>query len=123
MFLLLAGFFLPAVAIILMSMPWMFGCDLRTWQLIVVILPVLTQTDINLVWFGVVLTINEIGLIHPPVGLNIFVIRGVAPEIPLHEVMWGVLPFVIIMMLFIVLLVVVPQIATWLPDLLMGKAL
>lgn len=109
-FLLLAGFFMPAVAIILMSMPF--------------ILPVLQQNHIDLVWFGVMLTINlEIGLIHPPVGLNIFVIRGVAPEIPLGEVMWGVLPFVVLMVLFIVLLAFVPQIATWLPDLLMGKAL
>ncbi len=109
-FLLLAGFFMPAVAIILMSMPF--------------ILPVLVQNHIDLIWFGVVLTINlEIGLIHPPVGLNIFVIRGVAPEIPLSEVMWGVLPFVVMMILFIVLLTFVPQIATWLPDLLMGPAL
>ncbi len=109
-FLLLAGFFMPAVAIILMSMPF--------------ILPVLTQNHIDLVWFGVILTINlEIGLIHPPVGLNIFVIRGVAPEIPLRDVMWGVLPFVAIMMLFIALLTVFPQIATWLPTALMGPVL
>lgn len=109
-FLLLAGFFMPAVAIILMSMPF--------------ILPVLTQNHIDLVWFGVILTINlEIGLIHPPVGLNIFVIRGVAPEIPLRDIMWGVMPFVAIMMLFIALLTVFPQIATWLPTALMGPAL
>jgi C4-dicarboxylate transporter DctM subunit len=107
LFLLLAGFFMPAVAIILMSMPFM--------------LPVLTQNNIDLVWFGVVLTINlEIGLIHPPVGLNLFVIRGISPEVPLHEVMWGVLPFIAIMVLFIALLVVFPEIATWLPDTLMG---
>ncbi len=109
-FLLLAGFFMPAVAVILMSMPF--------------ILPVLSQNHIDLVWFGVVLTINlEIGLIHPPVGLNIFVIRGIAPEIPLRDIMWGVLPFVVIMILFIAVLTVFPHIATWLPDRLMGRAL
>lgn len=109
LFLLMAGFFMPAVAIILMSMPF--------------ILPVLNQNHIDLVWFGVVLTINlEIGLIHPPVGLNLFVIRGIAPEVPLRDVMWGVVPFIIMMLSFIVVLTVFPQIVTWLPDMLMGTA-
>ncbi len=107
LFLLLAGFFMPAVAVILMGMPF--------------ILPVLAPNSIDLVWFGVVLTINlEIGLIHPPVGLNLFVIRSIAPEVPLRDVMMGSLPFVVIMLLFIVLLTVVPEIATWLPDHVMG---
>ncbi|WP_171962418.1 TRAP transporter large permease [Bordetella trematum] len=109
LFLLLAGFFMPAVSVILMSMP--------------IMLPVLQQSEIDLVWFAVMLTINlEIGLIHPPLGLNLFVIRGVAPQVPLREVMWGSLPFVMIMLLFIVLLAIFPAIATWLPDLLMGPA-
>lgn len=109
LFLLLAGFFMPAVAIILMSMPFM--------------LPVLSQNGIDLVWFGIILTINlEIGLIHPPVGLNLFVIRGIAPQVPLRDVMWGVVPFIVIMLLFIAALTVFPQIVTWLPDTLMGPA-
>ncbi len=108
-FLLIAGFFLPAVSIILMSMP--------------VILPVLQHSGIDLIWFAVMLTINlEIGLIHPPLGLNLFVIRGVAPEVPLRDIMWGALPFVCIMLGFIVLLAIFPGIATWLPDTLMGPA-
>jgi C4-dicarboxylate transporter, DctM subunit len=108
-FLLIAGFFLPAVSIILMSMP--------------VILPVLQHSHIDLVWFAVMLTINlEIGLIHPPLGLNLFVIRGVAPEVPLRDIMWGALPFVCIMLGFIVLLALCPGIATWLPNTLMGPA-
>lgn len=108
-FLLVAGFFLPAVSIILMSMP--------------VILPVLNHSGIDLIWFAVMMTINlEIGLIHPPLGLNLFVIRGVAPEVPLRDIMWGAFPFVIIMLVFIVTLAIVPEIATWLPDCLMGPA-
>jgi tripartite ATP-independent transporter DctM subunit len=108
-FLLVAGCFLPSVSIILMSMP--------------VILPVLVHSQVDLVWFAVMLTINlEIGLIHPPLGLNLFVIRGVAPEVPLRDVMWGTLPFVAIMLGFIVLLALVPGIATWLPNTLMGPA-
>jgi TRAP-type C4-dicarboxylate transport system permease large subunit len=62
----------------------------------------------------------EMGLIHPPVGLNIFVIRNIAPDIPLSSVMWGTLPFVILMALAVVILCFAPWIATGLPDLLMG---
>lgn len=108
-FLLIAGFFLPAVSIILMSMP--------------VMLPVLNQSGIDLIWFAIVMTVNlEIGLIHPPLGLNLFVIRGVAPEVELRDIMLGSLPFVGIMLAFIGLMMWQPSIATWLPDYLMGPA-
>lgn len=62
------GFFLPPVSIILMTAP--------------IILPPLRAANFDIIWFGVVMTIvMEMGLIHPPVGLNIFVIRNVAPDI------------------------------------------
>ena len=64
--------------------------------------------------------VMEMGLIHPPVGLNIFVIRNVAPDIPLSEVIWGTLPFVLLMMLAVLLLCFFPGISTWLPDLVIG---
>ena len=60
------------------------------------------------------------GLIHPPVGLNLFVIRNVAPDISLSEVIWGTLPFVLLMMVAVLLLCFVPEISTWLPNLVMG---
>jgi C4-dicarboxylate transporter DctM subunit len=97
------GFFLPPVSIILMTAP--------------IILPPLKAAGFDLVWFGVVMTIvMEMGLIHPPVGLNIFVIKNIAPDIPLGEVIWGVLPFVVLMMLAVVILCFAPDIAVWLPD-------
>jgi C4-dicarboxylate transporter, DctM subunit len=64
--------------------------------------------------------VMEMGLIHPPVGLNLFVIRNVAPDIPLSEVIWGTLPFVLLMMLAVVLLCFVPEVSTWLPNLVLG---
>jgi len=64
--------------------------------------------------------VMEMGLIHPPVGLNIFVIRNVAPDIPLRDVIFGTLPFVLLMMLAVLVLCFVPEIATYLPDLIMG---
>ncbi|MBR0829990.1 TRAP transporter large permease [Bradyrhizobium manausense] len=101
------GFFLPPVSIILMTAP--------------IILPPLKDAGFDLIWFGVVMTIvMEMGLIHPPVGLNIFVIRNIAPDIPLRDVIWGTLPFVLLMAFAVVLLCLVPSISTWLPNLVMG---
>jgi len=106
-FLLVCGFFIPPAAIILMTSP--------------ILLPIITAAGFDPVWFGVILTINmEIGLIHPPVGLNIYIVSAIAPDVPLTRVMWGTLPYVLCMMLSIVLLCIEPRIATWLPDLLMG---
>ena len=100
------GFFLPPVSIILMTAP--------------IILPPLKAAGFDLIWFGVVMTIvMEMGLIHPPVGLNIFVIKNIAPDIPLGEVIWGTLPFVLLMALAVLLLCLAPGIATWLPGLVM----
>jgi C4-dicarboxylate transporter DctM subunit len=102
------GFFLPPVSIILMTAP--------------IILPPLKAAGFDLVWFGVLMTIvMEMGLIHPPVGLNIFVIKNIAPDIPLRDVIWGVLPFVGLMLLAVVLICVFPGIATGFPDLVMGS--
>ncbi|MCK1713083.1 MULTISPECIES: TRAP transporter large permease [unclassified Bradyrhizobium] len=101
------GFFLPPVSIILMTAP--------------IILPPLKDAGFDLIWFGVVMTIvMEMGLIHPPVGLNIFVIRNIAPDIPLRDVIWGTLPFVLLMAFAVVLLCLVPSISTSLPNLVMG---
>ena len=88
-----------------------------------IILPPLKAAGFDLIWFGVVMTIvMEMGLIHPPVGLNIFVIKNIAPDIPLSDIIWGVLPFVILMLFAVVLICVFPGIATALPDAVMGKA-
>ena len=101
------GFFLPPVSIILMTAP--------------IILPPLKAAGFDLVWFGVIMTIvMELGLIHPPVGLNLFVIKNIAPDIPLRDVVWGVMPFVVLMMLAVVLLCIFPGIATWFADVVMG---
>jgi C4-dicarboxylate transporter DctM subunit len=101
------GFFLPPVSIILMTAP--------------IILPPLRAAGFDLVWFGIVMTIvMEMGLIHPPVGLNIFVIKNIAPDIPLGEVIWGTVPFVVLMFVAILLLCLAPGIATWFPDAVMG---
>ncbi|MEV4779531.1 TRAP transporter large permease [Burkholderia sp. LMU1-1-1.1] len=101
------GFFLPPVSIILMTAP--------------IILPPLKDAGFDLIWFGVVMTVvMEMGLIHPPVGLNIFVIKNIAPDIPLKDVIWGVFPFLVLMFVAVILLCLFPSIATGLPDMIMG---
>jgi TRAP-type C4-dicarboxylate transport system permease large subunit len=101
------GFFLPPVSIILMTAP--------------IILPPLRAAHFDLIWFGVIMTIvMELGLIHPPVGLNLFVIKNIAPDIPLRDVIWGVMPFVVLMIFAVLILCIFPEIATWLAATVMG---
>jgi C4-dicarboxylate transporter DctM subunit len=86
-----------------------------------IILPPLKVAGFDLIWFGVLMTIvMETGLIHPPVGLNLFVIKNIAPDIPLRDIIWGVLPFVGLMFLAVILICLMPEIATGLPNLVMG---
>lgn len=106
-FLLVAGFFLPPVAVILMAAP--------------ILMPIIIAAQFDPYWFAVVLTINmEIGLISPPVGLNLYVINSIAPDIPLKTILKGSLPYVACMVLAIIILCFFPSIATILPDLVMG---
>ena len=102
------GFFLPPVSIILMTAP--------------IILPPLRAAGFDLIWFGVVMAVvMEMGLIHPPVGLNIFVINRIAPDIGLGKIIRGTLPFVGLMAVAVVILSVVPGIALWLPQWVYAK--
>jgi tripartite ATP-independent transporter DctM subunit len=104
---ILLGFFLPPVSIILMTAP--------------IILPPLKAAGFDLVWFGILMTIvMETGLIHPPVGLNIFVIKNIAPDIALGDIIRGVFPFVGLMLLAVLLICFFPGIATALPDAVMA---
>ncbi|MCD1625583.1 MAG: TRAP transporter large permease [Paracoccaceae bacterium] len=106
-FLLVAGFFLPPVAVILMAAP--------------ILLPIILAAEFDPYWFAVILTINmEIGLISPPVGLNLYVINSIAPDIKLKTILRGSMPYVGCMVLAIVILCVFPGIVSWLPNLVMG---
>lgn len=101
--LLVLGCFLPPVAIILMVTP--------------VVLPGIIAHGFDPIWFGIILTINmELGLITPPVGLNLFVIKGISPDIKNSAILKGVVPFILIMMAFIALLSIFPEIVTYLPN-------
>ena len=102
-----AGMFLPPAAIILMTTP--------------ILMPVILSAGFDPIWFGVILTINmELGLITPPVGLNLFVINAITPDIKLQTILKGALPFMGCMVVAIVIICIFPGLATWLPTKLMG---
>jgi C4-dicarboxylate transporter DctM subunit len=99
--LFLLGMFLETIAIILITTP--------------IILPAMVALDIDLIWYGVMLMINlELALITPPVGMNLFVIKGIT-NAPLAEVIRGALPYVLLLIGGLVLIWAVPELALWLP--------
>lgn len=96
------GMFLETISIILITTP--------------IILPALIQLDVNLIWYGILLMINlELALITPPVGMNLFVIKGIA-NAPLAEVIRGSLPYVLLMIVGLIIVLAVPGLSTWLPE-------
>jgi C4-dicarboxylate transporter, DctM subunit len=101
--LLVAGCFLPPVAIILILSP--------------ILHPIITGLGFDPIWFGVLMTLNmEAGLITPPVGLNLYIVKGIAPDIPLSTVLRGSFPFILLLFLGMLILCFFPGLATWLPD-------
>jgi C4-dicarboxylate transporter, DctM subunit len=91
------GMFIDGFSMILLTMPIVF--------------PIITRLHFDAVWFGIIVTKTiEIGLLTPPVGLNAFVVKSVAPEIPLAEIFRGCLPFVVAEVLIVALLVVFPEV-------------
>jgi C4-dicarboxylate transporter DctM subunit len=104
---LFLGFFIPPVAIILVTMPVLF--------------PIITELGFDPIWFGVVMTLNmEMGLITPPVGLNLYVVQGIAPDIPMRDILAGSLPYVAVLAFGIIILALFPGLVTWLPNQTIG---
>lgn len=100
---LILGCFLDSVSMILITVP--------------VFLPIVEAAGYSAVWFGIFLVIvTEIGLITPPVGLNIFVIRGQASDIPLPAIYRGILPFLVAQLASVAILIAIPGLALWLPE-------
>jgi TRAP-type C4-dicarboxylate transport system permease large subunit len=100
---LILGCFLEGFAMLVLSMPIFF--------------PVVTQLGIDPIWFGVLVVLTlEMGLISPPVGVNVFIVKSVANNVPLGKIFAGVMPFWIAMIVTLGLLVVFPQISLFLPN-------
>ena len=98
------------------------GMFMETLSMMVATVPIITPVIVSLgfdpVWFGVIIILLiETAMITPPVGINLFVVQGVRGRGPLHDVMIGAAPFVLTLIVMIVLLVLFPEIAMWLPEL------
>jgi TRAP-type C4-dicarboxylate transport system permease large subunit len=79
-------------------------------------LPGLITANINLIWFGVLAVLSaEIALLTPPIGMNVFVVKGVVKDISLEKVFLGVVPFLVADIILLVLLYLVPQVSLFLP--------
>jgi len=115
----------PAVMVLIVIAYIGFGCFLEAIGMLLitvpVFLPLVTQFGYDPVWFGVIVVIvAEVGLIHPPVGLNLFVIQAHAPDITITSIYRGIVPFLFAPLLLLVLMFFFPQIALWLPKLFYG---
>jgi len=100
----IGGFFMDAMGLIVVTIPIFF--------------PIVLKLGFDPIWFGVIIVlVGEMGVITPPVGVNVFVIKGIAPDIPLQTIFKGIFPFLIALIIFTVLILFVPEIATYLPSL------
>jgi C4-dicarboxylate transporter DctM subunit len=99
------GFFMDSMALIVVTIPIFF--------------PIVNRLGFDPIWFGVIIVlVGEMGVITPPVGVNVFVIKGIAPNIPLYKIFRGIVPFLIALFVLTALLMVFPAIATFLPGLI-----
>jgi len=102
---LIGGCFMDALAMIMLTIPIFF--------------PVIQKLGFDPIWFGVVIVlITEMGVITPPVGINVYVVFGVARDVPLEKIFRGVFPMLISLLVCNLLLILFPQIALWLPSLM-----
>jgi C4-dicarboxylate transporter, DctM subunit len=114
----------PYVLLLLFTVMYVvLGMALDTLGMIVLTLPfvfpVVKSLGFDPIWFGVYMTLmQEVAMLTPPIGLNVFVMAKVAPDIPMTDIFRGVTPFVIICLIAVVLLAAFPQIALWLPSLM-----
>jgi C4-dicarboxylate transporter DctM subunit len=102
---LVGGCFMDALAMIMLTIPIFF--------------PVVQALGFDPIWFGVVIVlITEMGVITPPVGINVYVVYGVARDVPLEKIFRGVFPMLIALLVCNLLIILFPQIALWLPSLM-----
>jgi C4-dicarboxylate transporter DctM subunit len=114
------------ILILILIVYLIFGCFLSSLAMIVLTLPVFFPVIVALkfdpIWFGILVTrLAEVGTITPPYGINVFVIKGIAKDVPITTIYKGVFPFIITDLVHITLLICVPQISLFLPSLIQAK--
>jgi tripartite ATP-independent transporter DctM subunit len=120
-FLLGLGLGRYGVLALIMLMYLVLGCLMDSLAMIIltvpIIFPVIKELGFDPIWFGVIIVMTvELGLIHPPVGMNIFVIKSVIEDVRISTIFYGVLPFIVTDLIRLVILIAFPIIALWLPS-------
>lgn len=121
------GWHMPALAVLglILAIYLVLGCFLEGFAMMVLTLPIffpiISELGIDPIWFGVLVVLTlEMGLISPPVGINVFIVNSVARNVPLAKIFVGVIPFWIAMLVTLILLVLFPQISLILPNTMIG---
>ena len=109
------------VLAIIMLMYLVLGCLMDAMAMIILTVPIIFPLIVSLgfdpIWFGVIIVMTvELGLIHPPVGMNVFVIKTVIKDVDFTTIFKGVMPFIITDILRLIILIAFPVIALWLPS-------
>jgi C4-dicarboxylate transporter DctM subunit len=100
---LIAGCFMDSLALIMLTVP--------------IIYPLVMRLGFDPIWFGVIIVlVTDMGVITPPVGINVFIIKGVVPDVPLGTIFKGTMPFLAGMVVMTLLVIFFPELATWLPS-------
>jgi len=101
----IGGFFMDSMGLIVVTIPIFF--------------PIVMKLGFDPIWFGVIIVlVCEMGVITPPVGVNVFVIHGISPDVPLESIFKGIFPFLAALIIETIILMIFPQIATFLPNLI-----
>jgi tripartite ATP-independent transporter DctM subunit len=115
------GFGRYGVLALIMLMYLILGCLMDALAMIIltvpIVFPVIKELGFDPIWFGVIIVMTvELGLIHPPVGMNIFVIKSVIEDVKISTIFYGVIPFIVTDLIRLVILIAFPIIALWLPS-------
>ncbi|WP_234826824.1 TRAP transporter large permease, partial [Rhodopseudomonas palustris] len=113
------------VLALILLMYLVLGCLMDAMAMVIltvpIVFPVVTALGFDPIWFGIIIVMTvELGLIHPPVGMNVFVIKSVIKDVSMSTVFAGVLPFVVTDLIRLVILIAFPIIALWLPMRMIG---
>jgi TRAP-type C4-dicarboxylate transport system permease large subunit len=101
----IGGFFMDSMTLVIITIPIFF--------------PIVQKLGFDPIWFGVIIVLTgEMGVLTPPVGVNVFVIKGIAPDVPLHIIFKGIIPFLVPLIILTIIITFFPQIATFLPSLI-----
>ncbi|MBX4871033.1 TRAP transporter permease [Rhizobium bangladeshense] len=109
------------VLLLILLMYIVLGCLMDAMAMIILTVPIVYPVILSLgfdpIWFAVIIVMTvELGLIHPPVGMNVFVIKSVVPELSFSKIFKGVAPFIVTDLVRLALLIAFPVLATWLPS-------